>query len=91
MKRRAACEVVNYLVSIPAMRPLIATSDRLLRRTPQQMAMDAARHSDEAITAALRGAYDPRKTYGPLRDVNGIADDEEYGEDYDDDELDDED
>jgi hypothetical protein len=84
-KRRAACEVVNYLVGLPAVRSLIAAPDRLLRRTPQELALAAARQSDEAIAAALRGAYDPRKTYGPLKDTRAEEEGEFYYEDYDDD------
>ena len=87
-KRRAACEVVNYLVGLPAVKPLIAAPDRLLRRTPQELALAAARQSDEAIAAALRGDYDPRKAYGPLKDgqaeEEGSFDDEDYDDDGDD-------
>jgi hypothetical protein len=74
------------------MRPLIATPDRLLRRSPQEMALTAARQSDEAITAALRGEYDSRKTYGPLRDGGSIDGDDYLDDDdgdYDDDDYDD--
>ena len=81
---------MNYLVSIPHVRPLIATPDRLLRRTPEEMAIAAARHSDVGVTAALRGEYDPRKTYGPLKDDIGIEDEGEFDNDdenYDSDEY----
>jgi hypothetical protein len=47
----------------------------------------AARQSDEAIVAALRGDYDPRKTYGPLKD--GRAEDE-GDEGFDSEDFDDE-
>lgn len=72
------------------MRPLIASPDRLLRRTPQELALSASRQSDEAIIAALRGEYDPRKTYGPLRDGQGIKGDGDFDDDEDGDYEDDE-
>ncbi len=84
-QRKSACEVVNYLVGLPAVKPLLIAPDRLLRRTPQELALAAARQSDEAIAAALRGDYDPRKTYGPLKD--GRAEEEDM-EDLDDEDYD---
>mmetsp|Transcript_40785 Transcript_40785/g.99338 ORF Transcript_40785/g.99338 Transcript_40785/m.99338 type:complete len:114 (-) Transcript_40785:137-478(-) len=48
-------------------------ADRLLHRTPKEMAFDVARGTDEAIVQATMGKWDPHRTYGPLRDDTEVT------------------
>ena len=67
-KRRQLCDVINYLVqSVQGVKELLEKGDRLLHKSAQELAKDAADATDEAVLAAIQGTWEASKTYGLVR------------------------
>ena len=67
-KRRQLCDVINYLVqSVQGVKALLEKGDRLLHKSAQELAKDAADATDEAVLAAIQGTWEASKTYGLVR------------------------
>eukprot|EP00287_Rhodomonas_sp_CCMP768_P025853 CAMPEP_0202845310 /NCGR_PEP_ID=MMETSP1389-20130828/69796_1 /ASSEMBLY_ACC=CAM_ASM_000865 /TAXON_ID=302021 /ORGANISM="Rhodomonas sp., Strain CCMP768" /LENGTH=108 /DNA_ID=CAMNT_0049522743 /DNA_START=33 /DNA_END=356 /DNA_ORIENTATION=+ len=63
-KRKGQYDVINYLVKIESVREQRNKSDRLLCKTPRNLAIDLARITDEAIIHAINGTWEQNKAYG---------------------------
>mmetsp|Transcript_68049 Transcript_68049/g.181845 ORF Transcript_68049/g.181845 Transcript_68049/m.181845 type:complete len:196 (+) Transcript_68049:2-589(+) len=72
-KRRKACEVINYLVTFPAVKSHMRVPDKLLLRNPQELALEAARQTDQGILAAMKNQFDGHKFYAPLKEADDAS------------------
>ncbi|KAJ1480805.1 hypothetical protein T484DRAFT_1809452 [Baffinella frigidus] len=79
-KRKAQNDVINYLMSNPAVVEMVKKPDRLLHKTPEDWAREVAVMSDEGIMKAMACKWEANRQYGPVKTA-GHAEDQDDDDD----------